>query len=53
MIYRHGGDVSMDLIEPAAEQNETLLKALTYVWAFDDPARPRIERILEQPSLSR
>jgi hypothetical protein len=41
------GDAAMDLIEPAADQNPTLLKALAHVWAFEEPVRPRIERYLQ------
>src|ERR1700726_888746 len=45
MIFQHG-DRAMDLIEPAADENGTLFAALTYVWAFSESVRPRIERYL-------
>jgi hypothetical protein len=48
MIQMHGGDATLDLIEPAAEHNATLFAALTHVWAFSDPVRPRIERYLQK-----
>ena len=45
MFFQYG-DTAMDLVEPAAEENATLLAALRHVWAFDEPVRPRIDRFL-------
>lgn len=49
-IGRHG-DYAMGLIEPAAEGDAVLTAALTEVWAFGAPARPRLERYLSSRGL--
>lgn len=46
IIFQHGEN-AVDLIQPAADQNATLLAALRYVWAWDEPTRPRIDRYLQ------
>jgi hypothetical protein len=40
------GDNAMDLIEPAVATNRTLLRALAGVWGWDEPVRPRVDRVL-------
>jgi hypothetical protein len=42
------GERAMDLIEPATEDGSVLLEALTHVWCFSDPVRPRLDRLLER-----
>ncbi len=45
LIRRHS-DHAMDLIEPAVASNHTLLIALAGVWGWDEPVRPRVNRVL-------
>jgi hypothetical protein len=45
MIFSEG-ERAMDLIEPAADEDPVLLRALTHVWAFSERVRPRIDRYL-------
>jgi hypothetical protein len=47
------GERAMDLIEPAADEDPILLEALTSVWCFDNPVRPRIDRYLASQGIER
>jgi hypothetical protein len=46
-FIRRFGDEAMDLVEPAVGSNLVLLKALAGVWGWDEPIRPRVDRVLE------
>jgi hypothetical protein len=48
MVFQHG-ERAVDLIEPAADKNATLVAAMRHLWASDDPARQRIDRYLRSP----
>jgi hypothetical protein len=50
MIFSDG-ERAMDLIEPAADEHRNLLSALTHVWCFEEPVRPRIDRYLASRGL--
>jgi hypothetical protein len=46
-FIRRFGDEAMDLVEPAVDSNPVLLKALAGVWGWDEPTRPRVDRVLQ------
>jgi hypothetical protein len=52
MVWREG-DRAMDLIEPAADADPVLQRALAKVWMFDEPVRPRIDRYLASRGMTR
>jgi hypothetical protein len=45
-LILHHGQRAMDLIEPFADRNATMFAALTNVWAFSEPVRPRLQQYL-------
>jgi hypothetical protein len=40
------GDAALDLIESLVATNLTLLRAVAMVWAWDEPERERVDRLL-------
>jgi hypothetical protein len=45
-LFFQFGDQAMDFVESAAPDDRTLLKALAAVWCWDEPFRPRLDRLL-------